>query len=90
MSLMTLVVVVWASCTAFLTGLMVYRAAFTAHSEKTLSLMAGSTVDVIQRVRKLNRVDSVIRNLAITVGVLLLIVGAVWFRRGLYGPMILF
>jgi len=93
MSLMILVLIAWVGCTVVLTCLLIYRATIGSHEEQHLSLTAveqSSEQALLQSAQRINRVDFLIKNFAIASGVLLLLVGAVWFRRGLYGPMILF
>jgi hypothetical protein len=93
MSLMTLVLMISMSCLLILIALMIFRATLRDPHKMTVSLTAVDTTSVdelLRKVQQINRADSLIKSVAITFGMLLLIVGAVWLRRSLYGPVLLF
>jgi len=91
-SLFTLLLFVWAALTVVLVGVWIYRAIIGMHEEDQLFLdraEAALEQNQIETLQRINRLDPILKGLAIASGGLLLILGAVWLYRGLYGPVML-
>jgi hypothetical protein len=79
--------IVWSVITGILLCLMIYRTVLGNHEEDQLFL--GKAEAAMERentevVRRIDRIDPIIRWFAIVSGTLLLIIGAIWFYRGLF------
>lgn len=86
-SLFTVVLVVWAVLTVVLVGVWIYRAIIGMHEEDQIFLdraEAALEQNQIETLQRINRIDPILKGLAIASGGLLLILGAVWVYQGLY------
>ena len=86
-SLFTLLLVVWAALTVVLVGVWIYRAIIGMHEEDQIFLdraEAALEQNQIETLRRINRIDPILKGLAIASGGLLLVLGAVWLYQGLY------
>jgi hypothetical protein len=84
--------VVWAAITVVLIGLVIYRAILGYHEEDQLFLdQAEAALERENRevLERINRLDPIIRWLAVASGVLLLVIGAIWIYIGLFTNPIL-
>jgi hypothetical protein len=93
MSLMMLVLLISLSCLLILIALLIFRATLRNPHKMAVSFTAierTSVDELLREVRKIDRAESVIKKVAITFCMLLLIVGIVWLRRSFYGPVMLF
>jgi hypothetical protein len=73
-----------------LTGLIIYRSILGSHEEDQIFLSRGEAAlenEQADVVRRINRLDPVIRWLGISTGVLLLLLGCWWLYRGLFGAV---
>ena len=89
-TLLTTLLVIWAAITVILILLVIYRAILGSHEEDQLFLdraEAALEQNQLDTVRQINRLDPVMKLLAIASGALILIIAAVWVYRGLYGPV---
>ena len=88
----TLLLYGWAGLTVVLVVLLIYRALIGLHEEDQIFLdraeaaLEQEQVDVL---RKIRRIDPIIKGLAIASGSLLVILIGVWIYRGLYAPAVL-
>jgi len=79
--------IVWSVITGILVCLMIYRSILGNHEEDQLFLdqaeaaLERENEEVLKRI---SRIDPVIRGMAIASGALLLVIGGVWFYRGLF------
>ena len=84
--------VVWGVLTSVLIGLMIYRGILGNHEEDQLFLdraeaaLEQQQVDVVRRI---NRIDPVIRWVGVASGGLLLLIGGWWLYRGLFIPPVI-
>ncbi|OFW33813.1 MAG: hypothetical protein A3J28_09875 [Acidobacteria bacterium RIFCSPLOWO2_12_FULL_60_22] len=86
-SLFTLLLLVWAALTVVLVGLWIYRAIIGMQEEDQIFLdraEAALEQNQIETLRRINRLDPILKGFAIASGGLLLILGAVWLYQGLY------
>ena len=91
MSVMTLLLNIGGVMSVILTGLIIYRSILGSHEEDQLFLSQGEAAlerEQVEVLRKINRVDPVIRWLGIATATLLLFVGGWWMYRGLYEPVV--
>lgn len=91
-SLFTLTLYGWAGLTVVLVVLVIYRALVGIHEEDQIFLdraEAALEQEQLEVVRKINRIDPIIKGLAIASGSLLVILVGVWIYRGLYAPVVL-
>lgn len=91
-SLFTLLLFVWAALTVVLVGLWIYRAIIGMREEDQLFLdraEAALEQNQIETLQRINRIDPILKGLAIASGGLLLILGAVWVYQGLYSSTML-
>ncbi len=90
-SLYTLMFYVWGGLTVILVGLFIYRAVIGLHEEDQLFLdQAEAALEQEQQevLRKINRLDPIIKGLAIASVSLILILGGIWIYRGLTSPQV--
>ncbi|MBI2819331.1 MAG: hypothetical protein HYX73_05060 [Acidobacteria bacterium] len=79
--------IVWSVITGILVCLVIYRAILGNREEDQLFLdkaeaaLERENEDVL---RQINRIDPIIRWVAIASGALLLVIGSIWFYRGLF------
>ena len=88
-TLLSAAMMVWGVITAVLVGLLIYRAVLGIHEEDQLFLdqaEAAFEKEQVDNLAKINRIDPIIKGLAILSVVLLLVIGGVWVYRGIYGP----
>ena len=91
MSVMMLLLSIGGVMSVILTGLIIYRSILGSHEGDQLFLSQGEAAlerEQVEVLRKINRLDPVIRWLAIVTGALLFFVGAWWSYRGLYDPAV--
>lgn len=91
-SLFSLTLYGWAGLTVVLVVLLIYRALVGIHEEDQLFLdraEAALEQEQMEVLRKINRIDPIIKGLAIASGSLLVILVGVWIYRGLYAPLVL-
>ncbi|MBI4465274.1 MAG: hypothetical protein HY647_11265 [Acidobacteria bacterium] len=91
-SLLATLLTIWAGLVVILVVLSIYRAILGSHEEDQLFLdqaEAALEQEQVQNLQRINRIDPVIKILAIVCGGLLLFIAAVWVYRGLYGAVIL-
>ena len=91
MSAMMLLLGIGGVMSVILTGLIIYRSILGSHEGDQLFLSQGEAAlerEQVEVLRKINRLDPVIRWLAIVTGALLFFVGAWWIYRGLYDPAV--
>ena len=87
MSGLMLMLIVWSVITGILVCLMIYRTILGNREEDQLFLdkaeaaLERQNEDVL---RQINRIDPIIRWVAIASGALLLVIGCVWLYRGLF------
>jgi hypothetical protein len=81
--------IVWGLITVILVCLMIYRTILGNREEDQLFLDRAEAAlerDNEEVLKRINRLDPIIRWLAIASGALLLVIGCVWFYRGLFMP----
>ena len=85
MSLMTVLLTVWGVLTGVLVLLLIYRSTLAMHEDDQLFLddceshMQAEQADVIKR---LNRIQPIVRVLGAGCGLLILIIGGLWLWQG--------
>ncbi len=85
-SLLTMLLIVWAGLTALLIVLLIYRSTLTLHEDDQLFLddaeshMQREQADILRRV---NRINPVVRLLSAASGVLIVAIAATWIWEGL-------
>ena len=87
-SLFTLMFFIWAGLTVVLLALLIYRAIVGIHEEDQIFLdraEAALEQEQVEVLRKIGRLDPIIKGLAIASGSLILILAGIWLYRGLYG-----
>ena len=85
-TLLSAAMMVWGVITAVLVGLLIYRAVLGIHEEDQIFLdqaEAALEEEQVENLAKINRIDPIIKGMAILSVVLLLVIGGVWFYRGL-------
>ena len=93
MSGLMMMLVVWGVLTVILIGLIIYRGILGTHEEDQIFLdraeaaLEQEQVDVLRRI---NRVDPIVRWFAIASGGLALIMVSWWIYQGLYGPQMVY
>ena len=88
-SLFTLTFFIWAGITVVLLALLIYRAIVGIHEEDQLFLdraEAALEQEQVEVLRRIGRLDPIIKGLAIVSGSLILILAGIWLYRGLFGP----
>jgi len=88
----TLLLYGWVGLTVVLVVLVIYRALVGIHEEDQIFLdraEAALEQEQVEVLRKINRIDPIIKGLAIASGSLILILIGVWIYRGLYAPVVL-
>lgn len=88
MSGLMMMLVVWGVLTVILIGLIIYRAILGTHEEVQVFLDRAEAAlenEQIEVLKRINRLDPVIRWFGIASGGLLLIMTAWWIYQGLYG-----
>jgi hypothetical protein len=93
MSLFMLVVYVCALSAFAIAVLLVYRVVLSSRETKRISLTPADVLWeqlMLQRALKINHFDSLMKKFVLVCGILIVVIGALWFRRELYGPIILF
>lgn len=91
-SLLTVLMFIWAAITVILVGLLIYRAILGTHEEDQIFLdraEAALEQEQVKVIQQINRLDPVIKIVAIVSGSLILIIAAIWVYRGLYGTPVL-
>ena len=91
MSIMMLLLIVWGGLTAVLIGLLIYRSILGTHEEDQLFLDRAEAAlerEQVEVIRRINKLDPVIRWMGIASGGLLLFLAGWWIYRGLYGPVV--
>ena len=88
----TLLLYGWAGLTVVLVVLLIYRALIGLHEEDQIFLdraEAALEQEQVEVLRKIRRIDPIVKGLAIASGSLLVILIGVWIYRGLYAPVVL-
>ena len=88
----TLLLYGWAGLTVVLVVLLIYRALVGLHEEDQIFLdraEAALEQEQVEVLRKIRRIDPIVKGLAIASGSLILILVGVWIYRGLYAPVVL-
>ena len=88
----TLLLYGWAGLTVVLVVLLIYRALLGLHEEDQIFLdraEAALEQEQVEVLRKIRRIDPIVKGLAIASGSLLVILIGVWIYRGLYAPVVL-
>ncbi len=86
MSLMTVLLIVWAVLTAVLVVLIIYRSTLTMHEDDQLFLSeTASHMEAEQQeiLRKVHRLTPIVSVLGATSGLLILVIAGMWVWRGL-------
>ena len=81
--------IVWSVITGILIVLVIYRTILGNREEDQLFLGQGEAAlerENEEVLKRINRIDPIILWMAIASGALLLIIGGVWFYRGLFMP----
>jgi hypothetical protein len=89
MSGLTMMLFVWAALACVLIGLVIYRSILGNHEEDQLYLDRAEAAlerEQMEVVRRINRVDPIIRWFAIAMGGLLMLIAAWWIYGGLSAP----
>jgi len=89
MSGMMLLLIVWGVLTAVLIGLVIYRALLSVHEEDQIFLDRAEAAlerEQVEVLKRINRLDPLVRWLGVASGALLLFLAAWWIYQGLYGP----
>ena len=87
-SLFTLAFFIWGGLTAVLLAFLIYRAIVGIHEEDQIFLDSAEAAleqEQVEVLRRIGRLDPIIKGLAIASGSLLLILAGIWLYRGLYG-----
>ena len=87
-SLFTLTFFIWAGLTVVLLALLIYRAIVGIHEEDQIFLdraEAALEQEQVEVLRRIGRLDPIIKGLAIASGSLIVILVGIWLYRGLYG-----
>ena len=88
----TLLLYGWAGLTVVLVVLLIYRALLGLHEEDQIFLdraEAALEQEQVEVLRKIRRIDPIVKGLAIASGSLIVILIAIWIYRGLYAPVVL-
>jgi len=88
----TLLLYGWAGLTVVLVVLLIYRALIGLHEEDQIFLdraEAALEQEQVEVLRKIRRIDPIVKGLAIASGSLIVILIAIWIYRGLYAPVVL-
>jgi len=88
----TLLLYGWAGLTVVLVVLLIYRALVGLHEEDQIFLdraEAALEQEQVEVLRKIRRIDPIVKGLAIASGSLIVILIAIWIYRGLYAPVVL-
>ena len=91
-SLFTLTFFIWAGITVVLLALLIYRAIVGIHEEDQIFLdraEAALEQEQVEVLRRIGRLDPIIKGLAIASGTLIVILVGIWLYRGLYGSGLL-
>jgi hypothetical protein len=90
-SLLDLTLLVSAAVALALIGLLVYRAAIASCDESDLFLNRTEAAQLahLDEVRRISRLDLIIKEFALAFGVFVILLLAIWVHRGLYGPIVL-
>ena len=83
--------IVWGVLTGILVILMLYRAMLVNHEDDQLFLSQGETAMAKEQqelLARLNKVEPLVKGLAVVSGILLLVLGGVWAYQSLNGPTV--
>jgi hypothetical protein len=86
MSLITVLLIIWAVLTTILVILIMYRSTLTMHEDDQLFLEdSNSHMEIEQRelLVKVNRITPIVGWLGATSGLLILVIAGLWIWRGL-------
>jgi len=81
------IVILWSVITGILICLVIYRSILGNREEDQIFLDQAEAAlerENEEILRRINRIDPIIRWVAIASGALLLIIGSIWFYRGLF------
>ena len=91
MTAMTIMLVVWGVVTVALIGLLIYRGILGNHEGDQLFLdraEAALEQEQVEVIRRINRIDPIIRWVGAASAALILAIGGLWLYRGLTVPVI--
>lgn len=86
---LTLIGILWSVVTVILLAMIIYRAVVGIHEENQIFLdraEAALEKEQVETLKRINTLDGFIKGLGIVSGALLLIMAAIWFYQGMYGP----
>ncbi len=86
---LTLIGILWSVVTVILLAMIIYRAVVGIHEENQIFLdraEAALEKEQVETLKRINTLDAFIKGLGIVCGALLLIMAAIWFYQGMYGP----
>jgi hypothetical protein len=86
---LTLIGILWSVVTVILLATIIYRAVVGIHEENQIFLdraEAALEKEQVETLKRINTLDGFIKGLGIVSGALLLIMAAIWFYQGMYGP----
>ena len=89
-SLLMTLLVVWIALTALLLGLLIYRSILGFREDDQIFLARAEVAkeqEQIEVTRRINRLDSIIKRLALASGGLLVLIAVIWIYRGLTMPL---
>ncbi len=89
-SLLMTLLVVWIALTAVLLAFLIYRSILGFREDDQISLTRAEVAkeqEQIDVTRRINRLDSIIKRLALASGGLLLLIAVIWVYRGLTMPL---
>ncbi len=81
--------ILWSVVTVILLAMIIYRAVMGIHEENRIFLdraEAALEKEQLDTLKRINMLDGFIKGLGIVSGALLLIIAAIWFYQGFYGP----
>ncbi len=84
--------IVWSVLTGILIVLMIYRATLVNHEDDQLFLSAGENSmarEQAELVVQLNKIEPIIKGVALASGILLMTLGGVWVYQSFQAPTIL-
>ncbi len=90
LSLLMTLLVVWIALTAVLLAFLIYRSILGFRENDQISLNRAEVAkeqEQIDVTRRINRLDSIIKRLALASGGLLLLIAFIWVYRGLTMPL---
>ena len=90
LSLLMILLVIWVALTVVLLGLVMYRSILGFREDDQIFLARAEVAkeqEQIEVTRRINRLDSIIKRLALASGGLLVLIAVIWVYRGLTMPL---